>query len=183
MGSVYRIQSIELNEIGFWDIYLKLTDEHDKELQKLREHMKGAILVWNPLCSLAKLMVEMGNYDQARKYCLLFLEDDSIRNNFSALSDTYNQLGIIHIEQKQTEKAIEHFEKSLEIASPHAKTTDPSLAPTYGNLGKCYHEQGDHEKALTYFQKALDIELTTSTPKQANIASHYMNIRCYSSSS
>ena len=76
-----------------------------------------------------------------------------------------------------TEKAIEHYGKSLEIDLKHLPITDLSFAETYSNLGGAYTKQAEYDKALSYCEKALEIFLTLPKLNVRPIATCYNNIR------
>jgi len=54
-------------------------------------------------------------------------------------------------------KALEYFEKSLEIMKIALPANHPSLATSYNNIGWVYRNRTDYKKALDYFHRALDI--------------------------
>ncbi|CAF1173922.1 unnamed protein product [Didymodactylos carnosus] len=138
MGTVFRIQTVQQDSSQkIWLVHLLATDEEDKELRKLTEHMRDSIIVLNSLGSLAK------------------------------------QMG-------QHEKAIENYEKSLEIDLKYLPKTDSSLASTYNNIGSIYDDQDDHEKALFYYNRALELELKAPDPHQPRVATYYNNIESHS---
>ncbi len=101
MGAVFRIQSINLTEQGVWNVNLLLNGEEDEELRALSEYMKDDVFRTNPLHSLAKLMLEMANYEKAEQYYLLTFQKASITEDFRWLSSVYNDLGILHDETGQ----------------------------------------------------------------------------------
>ncbi|CAF1450341.1 unnamed protein product [Rotaria sordida] len=176
MGSVFRVQEVQLNSQGIWVVNLSLTGEEDEELKTLSEHMKKDIIVSNPRVSLAKLMMEIANYEKAEQFHLLLLQDLTLIEDSKVYSTIYNSLGLIYREMGQHTKAIDHYEKSLEIRLKHLSETDHSFAPTYNNMGLVYRDRGDYEKALSYFHKALEIELNAPDSDRRKTATYYNNI-------
>jgi protein O-mannosyl-transferase len=61
----------------------------------------------------------------------------------------HNNLGDVYARQKDYAKAIEEFQKAIEI--------NPNYADAYHNLGNTYQTVGENEKAVEYFQKALEL--------------------------
>lgn len=175
MGAVFRIQSANKNEKGVWSTKLVLTGEEDHELSTLTEHMRKDITMKDPLGSLGKLMLMMGNYEKAKKYLLMLLEEPSINNESASLSAIYNELGLIYKEIGQYEQAIEKLEQSIDSILQNFSANHLLLALPYNNLGEIYREKGNYNKALTYYFKALKIEKNTSDPDQPRIAILYNN--------
>ncbi|CAF3958052.1 unnamed protein product [Rotaria sp. Silwood1] len=176
MGAVFRIESVDINDDGIWNVKLKLTSEEDTELSQLAEYISEDALSTNPLGSLARLMMDMGKYDKAEKYHLMLLEDPSNTEDFKTLASIYNNLGYIYHNTNRQTKAIEYYENALDIKLKYLPPNDSALASTYNNLAHVYHEQSEYEKALSYYHKALVIDLTAINPKPNNIANRYGNI-------
>ena len=70
--------------------------------------------------------------------------------------------GIIEADVGNIEKAIEHYEKTLEIIEADAsylqiELTLGNLNDVYFKLGELYHQQGDVNTAVAYFKRALEL--------------------------
>ena len=70
--------------------------------------------------------------------------------------------GIIEADTGNTEKAIEHYEKTLEIIeadASHLQTELPlgNFNDVYFKLGELHHQQGDVNTAIAYFKRALEL--------------------------
>ena len=70
--------------------------------------------------------------------------------------------GIIEADAGNIEKAIEHYEKTLEIIEADARylqieLTLGNLNDVYFKLGELYHQQGDVNTAVAYFKRALEL--------------------------
>jgi tetratricopeptide (TPR) repeat protein len=176
MGSRFQIQSINLNDRNVWEVKLKLTGKEDEQLRKLAEYMKKDYTYPNPLVKMARLMLEMGKYMQAEQFYRLLLEDDSIITNFNNYSATLNNLGAIYSIVGNKEKAIDCFEKSLDVKLQHLNPQHFLMAYNYNNLANIYHKEGDREKALSYHNKALECDLNAPFSNESCIASDYSNI-------
>ena len=68
---------------------------------------------------------------------------------------TLNNLGIVYRDWGQYSKAVEFYEKSLEIYRKIGDVKGEGLTLT--NLGEVYRARGEHDKALASFQKGLEI--------------------------
>lgn len=64
--------------------------------------------------------------------------------------ETYNNMGLIYQEQKQTSKAQEMFQKALSL--------NPRYVKGVNNLGLLYFHQGKWEEAANQFRKVLELD-------------------------
>ena len=172
MGAVFRIESLNETQPGLWTVILKLTGEEDNELRQLTDYMRQKILVVSPLNSLAKLLLEMGDYKRAKQFCFRLLEDNTVTGNWKSLAGVHNTLGFIYHQTGDKERAMQHYEKSIQLQPETAST----LAAPYSNLGALYDDAGDYNNALTCHKKALHIELSSSAPDETHLAHYYNNI-------
>ncbi|CAM4937448.1 unnamed protein product [Rotaria socialis] len=177
MGSVFRILSVHLNEEdGYWNVILRLTDEEDKELRMLSEFIKLDIVTPNPLESLATLLIRMGSNKEAERYNRILLSDQAFISDPVNLATVFNNLGFICQAMSQHEKAIEYFEKMLEIKLECSPETENFASIAYNNLGSIYNDKGKYDEACRYYTKAVETELNTTNPNQRAIATYYSNI-------
>jgi predicted O-linked N-acetylglucosamine transferase (SPINDLY family) len=82
------------------------------------------------------------NFTEAIKYYEI-----ANKLNFNQLAITLNNLGNVYLDLKKYEKAIECFEKALELNG------DKSLI--YSNIGIAYNEIGDVKKVLYFWKQGL----------------------------
>jgi tetratricopeptide (TPR) repeat protein/replication-associated recombination protein RarA len=78
-----------------------------------------------------------------------------LKNLFSKPKETVEELnksGMAYYEKQQFEKALEYFQKALELATDH-----PWMAYTYNNIGNCYRNLGDRNQAAESFGKAASL--------------------------
>jgi tetratricopeptide (TPR) repeat protein len=72
------------------------------------------------------------------------------------IADIYYDLGSIVCRLGEWDKAIEYYEKDLEIFK---KLGDlHGIAQTYNNLGLVYDSKGEWDKAIEYYEKSLEIK-------------------------
>jgi tetratricopeptide (TPR) repeat protein len=175
--TVFRIEHIRQikDENKIWQVYLKLTtNQDDVQLQQLTKHLRQDLQSSsNPWENLAKLLLTMGQFGEAQHIYENILEKTSLNDN-QQLAFIYHQLGCVHNEKKNLDKALEYFQQSLHIKANYLpkKYDDPQLADTYSNIGSIYHVQGKLDDALSYF----DYALKTNTNDQRILASIYNNI-------
>ncbi|MDP1845623.1 MAG: tetratricopeptide repeat protein [Candidatus Moranbacteria bacterium] len=82
----------------------------------------------------------------------------------------HNNLGDVYARQKDYAKAIEEFQKAIDI--------NPNYADAYHNLGNTYQTIGENDKAVEYFQKALELNPQLWQSYQ-NLAAIYFNAEQY----
>ena len=61
----------------------------------------------------------------------------------------FNGMGLVYQEKREIQKAIQSFEKAINI--------QPRYVNAYNNLGNLYYESGKLEKAEAFFKKAIEI--------------------------
>ncbi len=88
----------------------------------------------------------MGEYRQALENLQEGEKLDSRR------TDIYNLMGFCHFKLKEYERAIEDFNKVIEL--------DPSSAIDYANIASNYRQMGEKQKAIRYYQMALTLDDT-----------------------
>jgi serine phosphatase RsbU (regulator of sigma subunit) len=78
-------------------------------------------------------------------------------------------IGSIYLDQREFQKALDHYSKAVEIEERHHDKN--ALAVHYGYLGNLYREQKDHPRALIYYNKALKYCVETG---RKNVASFWL---------
>ena len=68
------------------------------------------------------------------------------KNNF--IADAHNNLGIIYLDSKKYDQAVEAFQKAIEI--------DPEYKLAYMNTGVVYARQGKHREAIEMYKKIVE---------------------------
>ena len=91
----------------------------------------------------------------------------------------YNQLGCLKQNQGDNKKAIEYYEKALEIRQKTLPPNHPSLATSYNNIGLVYMNMESTQKHFHFTTKALEIQQKTLPQNHPDLATSYNNIgRC-----
>ena len=70
------------------------------------------------------------------------------------MATSYNNLGNIYSDQGEFVKALQHYQRALDLVEA---TNKPKASIYYGNIGAIYLAQGVYPKALEQFQKSLVI--------------------------
>ena len=88
----------------------------------------------------------------------------------------FNEIGLVYFQQGEYAKALEWYQKALEICEKVLGLKHPDTATTYNNIAGVYSSQGDDEKALEWYQKALEIREKVLGLEHPHTASSYNNI-------
>ena len=55
------------------------------------------------------------------------------------MASTYNNIGLVHHNKGEYDKALEHYKKALAIDLKQLGPEHPDLASTYGNIGNVHN--------------------------------------------
>jgi tetratricopeptide (TPR) repeat protein len=116
---------------------------------------------------IAKIYVEKGLYEKAKKELEAGLKDDpkspDILNNIGAI---YLRLGQSHKGQSKSddylEQARSYFTKALD--------TDPDFPSAWNGLADTYYLSGNTQQAISYYKKALSLSPKNAYEAQTNLA-------------
>jgi eukaryotic-like serine/threonine-protein kinase len=98
---------------------------------------------WYNQDQLARAYLKKNRLNDALKH----FQEAADRNRTNA--DLFNSMGIIYSEQGQWPKAIEVYQKALNLKKS---------AEAYTNLGVAYYYAGQYQKAILFSQKAVDMD-------------------------
>jgi tetratricopeptide (TPR) repeat protein len=68
-------------------------------------------------------------------------------------------IGGVHKERGEYEKALELFNKCLEIEMKKLGADSIQVATTLNNIGMVYDNRGEYEKALEQYNKCMEIQM------------------------
>ncbi|CAF3877511.1 unnamed protein product [Rotaria sp. Silwood1] len=157
MNTVFRIGTMEKIEDRLWRVALTLTSDNDQQLKHLTEHMREETSGSTGWYRLGRLMITMGEFDQAEKVYNALL-DASSGDDCQQISDLYHQLGFIYKEKGDLEKALSYYQQTLELQEKSSVPNYASLATTYINIGEVHRDKGDYSTALKLYEMALQIQ-------------------------
>lgn len=144
-------------------IYIKIGSTYiDENNEEAIDYFQKALLIFKKKCPYNHPLIGEALHHIGAAYYKLGLIDDAV-NYFKESLDYHaeellghNNLGVIYLDRKEFNLAIEHFTIALEIAeSTYEQPIDVALV--YENLGNAYHEQDQEPLALAFYEKALQI--------------------------
>ncbi|CAF1073634.1 unnamed protein product [Adineta steineri] len=174
MHTVFRVVAIKQtdNKNQFYQVELQLTSDDDQQLRvltdRIRQEANGT--GWQRLGSL---LLKIGQLNKAEELYNVLLEQTS---DESEKAIYYNQLGIVHSDQGDYEKAIWYGEQGLAIDQQTLPSNHPSLATPYNNISIAYAQLGEYSKALSFHEKALEIRQKTLPSNHHLLVTSYNNI-------
>ncbi|CAF1025684.1 unnamed protein product [Adineta ricciae] len=174
--TIFRILDIKPVDRGqrVFEVTMTLTNDTDESLEQLaasiHEEMNSIPNAW---CKLVQLLTKIGQFKQAEQmsYRLLrTLKDDSEKVYI------YKQLGSIKADQHDYDKALEYYNRAVEIQHSILPSDDLQLASSYDNISRIYQNMEDHSQALSLLEKALKIKRKILPDAHLDLASSYENI-------
>ncbi|CAF1280592.1 unnamed protein product, partial [Adineta steineri] len=175
MNTVFRVGAIkQIDNINqLYQVELQLTSDDDQQLRLLTDRIReeaGGNTGWE---RLGKLLITVGQFNKAEELYNVLLKQTSDQGEKAFY---YNQLGGVHLNQRDYEKAIWYNEKGLEICQKTLPSNHPSLATSYNNIGLAYHCMGEYPKALSSHAKAHEMYKKTLPSNHPSLAQSYNNI-------
>jgi tetratricopeptide (TPR) repeat protein len=173
MGSVFRIDTIKKLADETELINLTLMNDDDERLATLKEHFQNFVKDKNVCVNFARLLHQMANWKQSRKFYQKSLDKETECYRQAAI---YNNLGSIALELEEYDKALENYKRSLEIEQKGENSDHKDLASTYNNIGTVHHKKNEMDLAIQNFERAIAAYNDTPNGDQELIATLYNNI-------
>ena len=145
-------------------IYIKKGSTYiDENNEEAIDYFQKALLIYKKIYPYNHPLIGEALHHIGAAYYKLGLINDAI-NYFKESLDYHaeellghNNLGVIYLDRKEFNLAIEHFTIALEIAESTYGLKHIDVALVYENLGNAYHEQDQEPLALAFYEKALQI--------------------------
>ncbi|MBN1781762.1 CHAT domain-containing protein [bacterium] len=93
-------------------------------------------------------------------HCFSMVTDslsDLISADSLVLAQTHNDIGVTYYFQGDYNRAIENYEKSMQIRLRRLPPDHLVLAMNYSNMGACYSAKGNPDRSIEFKSKALEI--------------------------
>lgn len=143
---IANISNQNMDDVYFQDAYkLISSDQEEKGLDKIRIFLQNNPKVWNAWFLLGWGLRKVGRFSDAKQAFLKAIEYGAEDN-----CDTYNELSLCYIEEKDFDEAKKCLLKAFEL--------EPENVKIISNLGYLALAQGDKQKARNYFTSVLEYE-------------------------
>ncbi|CAF0789374.1 unnamed protein product [Adineta steineri] len=175
MHTVFRVDAIkQMDNINqLYQVELQLTSDDDQQLRLLTDRIREEAGGDNEWERLGNLLLKIGQFNKAQELYNILLEQTY---NELEKQHYYNQLGLVHWNQGDYDKAIWYFEKAFGIQQEILPSNHPDLAASNNNIGSVYDTMGEYSKALSSHEKALEIKLKSLPSNHPHVAQSYNNI-------
>ena len=143
---IANISNQNMDDVYFQDAYkLISTNQEEKGLDKIRIFLQNNPKVWNAWFLLGWGLRKVGRFADAKQAFLKAIEYGGDDN-----CDTYNELSLCYIEEKNFDEAKKCLLKAFEL--------EPENVKIISNLGYLALAQGYKQKARNYFTTVLEYE-------------------------
>ena len=143
---IANISNQNMDDVYFQDAYkLISSNQEEKGLDKIRIFLQNNPKVWNAWFLLGWGLRKVGRFSDAKQAFLKAIEYGAEDN-----CDTYNELSLCYIEEKDFDEAKKCLLKAFEL--------EPENVKIISNLGYLALAQGDKQKARNYFTSVLEYE-------------------------
>ncbi|CAF1118036.1 unnamed protein product [Adineta steineri] len=156
MGSIFRIESVELFTDDIWLIILTLTNEVKKEVEDLLAYFTKHIGAQPSLLELGVLLSKTGDYQRAKQFYLR-LQNELLENDYD-LGVLYNNLGEIYRKQSDLDTAMKYYKLAIdELTESPFGFIDRWFGIVHSNIAMIYDTRGQFDQALIHYRCALHI--------------------------
>ncbi|CAF3851365.1 unnamed protein product [Rotaria magnacalcarata] len=156
-GSIFQIESIQIDENGVWLIELKLFGDHDEVLKPIFNYLQRESRRCElDLLEFGNLLHDMGKFEDSKNYynrCLKLLPSD----DHAWKPYCYYLLGLVATESGDDKCALNLLSKSLNIRRQTLKSSDPSIADTLTAIARVHYNSCNFDQALQSYHEALGI--------------------------
>jgi len=168
LGALFRIDKVTENKQDHvWDVCVSLASEDDYHLKDTFAYMKQKIGEDTDLDSLGKILIEMGEYDQAKKCYDLVMRDSQL-----SLCNAYHGLSRA-IFDKDIEQTLKYALLEQSIKESIFSKDHVELGILYSWIGGVHYQNNNYEEALIYLNKALTILENNQIIDYGNLSSTY----------
>jgi tetratricopeptide (TPR) repeat protein len=173
LGALFRIEKVvEDKKERVWVGYVSLASEDDYHLKETFSYMKNTIGDETDLDSLGKILIQMGEPEQARKCYKRMIDERKL-----ALGNAELGLGMASLDCGMDEESLEHLEEALRIRQL-------VLGQDHADVGECYSYMGivhwclryNFEQALSNLKQAVKIQERALSSDSLVLAKTYHNL-------
>jgi tetratricopeptide (TPR) repeat protein len=177
LGSIFRINKIDLDQNSRWIIQLTLCSNNEYELKSIFEYMKKQYGDNKTnLLAFGKVLWTMGKLNEAEKYFFRLLNE--LPKNHEYISYCYRALGNVADDKGDYDTSLKWHLKAIQLMTVTCDANDPILAESYNSIGCVYDTKGEYKQALEYYKKAYTIWKEVYGEEHLKISICLNNIAC-----
>ncbi len=144
-------EEVYKNSIDFFEKSLLLYQKN-KDWEKAANCFNKISSIQNKISNFTK---SLENANNALEICEKHLQDNSEEK-----ANAFDNIGHYHENNSPAfQKALDYFQKALEIRLKISLKDPKNIALSYDNIGVLYHRQGEISMAIKNYDKALEIRL------------------------
>ncbi|CAF4339031.1 unnamed protein product [Rotaria socialis] len=160
------------HDAGLWIAHVSLASEEDFKWKETFSSMKATIGETTDLNSLEKILVEMGENEQAQKCYKRMLNEAQLASGNAELG-----LGRVNILCRQADEGLQHLKDALIIKERILGQNHADVGEIHTWLGTLnWYVRHDLDQALENLKKAIKIQEATLSPDSLPLALTYSNI-------
>ncbi|CAF1058520.1 unnamed protein product [Didymodactylos carnosus] len=149
LGCIFRIDNVTYDDNDkLWILDLSLCSDDDFELEEVFSYMKKDIGEETSMITLGNILVKMGEYDKAER---IFLKID----HKDGLIQVMEQKGNYYLAIKNYQRAIDYYEKVLELRHQCYPPPHPEIGKSFVSLAMAYEFQKHYTNAMDYYDRAI----------------------------
>ncbi|CAF0830058.1 unnamed protein product [Adineta steineri] len=171
IGTVFRIESVELITDDLWNVKLIISEKDDEKLKEVYSYLKNDLTMDTPsLQNLGDFLREMAEYEKAEHYYRLLINE--LPAQHEDIANIYNGIGVTYYERGLDDEAMKYFQDALGMKAAKYEV----VAATYVNIGLVQTRQSQNIAALKSYQQAVEIMENNSAKPNMVLASFFLNI-------
>jgi len=165
-----------------WKMFLKL-DDALTDLNIIRKEFLTKLMYYNTFQTKESLWLGLkaiNLFDQQEAIAIMAKINININQSFiNEDPDFLYELGLYEYKFRNTNKAIAHSEKCLEIRVKTLGVEHPEVANSYQIIGDIWLNLAKYKKAIEFYKKCLELRLKTLGDQHPDVAIAYCNIGSY----
>ena len=123
-----------------------------------------------------------GHYEKAYKYAKMAFEKSEALHDLNWMARCQNLMGNLYLVQSRLDKALDRYQKALELRFREETVNRFAVAILKGNIGYCQMLQGDYGVGITNVKEALGLARRLRSKKRICESAHdlsfgYMQLR------
>lgn len=173
IGSIFRIESVDLFLDDIWLCVLTLTSEVKKEIEDLLAYFTKHIGTQPSILELGVLLSKSGDFERAKRF--YFRLKNELPKGHTDLGVLYNNLGEIYRQQGHLDTAMHYYILAIDELIVTHSFVHPWLAIVHSNIAMIFDARHQLDNALTSYLCALLIIESQDVNHESELCSTIYN--------